>query len=87
MNILAIDDNVFALEDLVSAVKEACPRDDVHVFFRPSELLDLAKKTVCGIVFMDIEMWGINGIEFVTCLSRIILYNINFPDIDKMKRH
>jgi two-component SAPR family response regulator len=71
MNIFAIDDNVLALEDLVSAVKEACPHDDVHGFSRPSELLDFAKKTVCDIAFLDIEIWGMNGIELARKLKEI----------------
>jgi two-component SAPR family response regulator len=71
MNILAIDDNVLALEDLVSAVKETCPHDDVHGFSLPSELLDFAKETVCDIAFLDIEMWGMNGIELARKLKEI----------------
>jgi two-component SAPR family response regulator len=71
MNILAIDDNVLALEDLVSAVKEACPHDEVNSFSKPSELLDFAKETVCGIAFLDIEMWGMNGIELAHKLKEI----------------
>jgi len=71
MNILAIDDNVLALEELVSSIKEACPNDQVHSFSKPSELLDFAKKNICGIAFLDIEMWGINGIELAQKLKKI----------------
>jgi len=71
MNILAIDDNVLALEELVSAVKEACPNDVVHGFSKPSELLAFAKENVCGIAFLDIEMWGMNGIELAQKLKDI----------------
>jgi len=71
MNILAIDDNVLALEELVSAVKEACPLDDIHDFSKPSELLDFAKKTICDIAFLDIEMWGMNGIELAKKLKEV----------------
>jgi DNA-binding LytR/AlgR family response regulator len=71
MNILAIDDNILALEDLVSAVKEACPHDEVNSFSKPSELLDFAKETVCGIAFLDIEIWGMNGIELARKLKEI----------------
>jgi len=71
MNILAIDDNVLALEELVSAIKETCPNDDVHGFSKPSELLEFAKENVCGIAFLDIEMWGMNGIELAQKLKEI----------------
>jgi len=71
MNILAIDDNVLALEELVSAVKEACPNDDVHGFSKPSELLDFARETICDIAFLDIEIWGMNGIELARKLKEI----------------
>ncbi|MCL1958137.1 MAG: response regulator [Spirochaetes bacterium] len=71
MNILAIDDNVLALEELVSSIKEACPVDDIHSFSKPSELLDYAKENVCDIAFLDIEMWGMNGIELAQKLKEI----------------
>jgi two-component SAPR family response regulator len=71
VNILAIDDNVLALEELVSSIKEACPDDDVHGFSKPSELLAFAKGTKCDIAFLDIEMWGMNGIELAQKLKEI----------------
>ena len=71
MNILAIDDNVLALEELVSSIKEACPNDEIHGFSKPSELLDFAKENVCDIAFLDIEMWGMNGIEVAQKLKEI----------------
>jgi len=71
MNIFAIDDNVLALEELVSSIKEACPGDDVHSFSKPSELLDFAKEKICDIAFLDIEMWGMNGIELAQKLKEI----------------
>jgi len=72
MNILAIDDNVVALRELVSTVKEACPQDDVHGFSKPSELLEFAKENACDIAFLDIEIrGGMNGIELAQKLKEI----------------
>jgi two-component SAPR family response regulator len=71
MNILAIDDNVLALEELVSSSKEVCPNDEIHSFSKPSELLDFAEENVCDIAFLDIEMWGTNGIELAQKLKEI----------------
>jgi len=76
MNILAIDDNGLAMEKLVLIIKEACPLDEVHGFSKPSELLNFAKNRVCEIAFLDIEMWGMNGIELAQKL-REIHENIN----------
>jgi len=53
MNILAIDDNVLALEELFSSIKEACPNDEIHSFSKPSELLDFAKENPCDIAFLE----------------------------------
>jgi len=71
MKILAIDDNVLALEELVSSIKEACPNDDIKEFSKPSELLAFAQENVCDIAFLDIEMWGMNGIELAQKLKEI----------------
>jgi len=71
MNILAIDDNVLALEELVSSIKEACPNDEIHSFSKPSKLLDYAKENPCDIAFLDIELWGINGIDIAQKLKEI----------------
>jgi len=71
MNILAIDDNVLALKELVSAVKEARPLDDVHGFSKPSEFLEFAKENACDIAFLDIEIRGMNGIELAQKLKEI----------------
>jgi len=71
MNILAIDDNVLALEELVSAIKEACPNDKIHSFSKPSKLLEHAKENPCDIAFLDIELWGMNGIDIAQKLKEI----------------
>jgi len=71
MNIIAIDDNVLALEELVSSIREACPLDEVKGFSKPSELLDFAKERACDIAFLDIEIWGMNGIELAQKLKEI----------------
>jgi len=71
MNILAIDDNALALEELVSSIRETCPDDDIHGFSKPSELLAFARENVCDIAFLDIEMWGMNGIELAHKLKEL----------------
>ncbi|MCL2801104.1 MAG: response regulator [Treponema sp.] len=63
MKILAIDDNESALKLLVSSIAEAQPSAQIFVFSKPTELLAFAKDNQCDIAFLDIRMWGMNGLE------------------------
>jgi len=71
LNILAIDDNKLALEELVLAIKATCPADNVHGFSKPSELLEFAQSHDCRIAFLDIKMWGMSGLELAIALKKI----------------
>ena len=71
MRILAVDDNELALEELVSAIRAARPLDEVHGFSLPSGLLAFAGANDCHIAFLDIEMWGMNGLELAAALKKI----------------
>jgi len=62
VKILALDDNQPALELLKNAIIEARPRSEVFAFSKPSELLKFAEKNDCDIAFLDIQMWGMNGL-------------------------
>jgi len=70
MRIIAVDDNELALEELVLAIKAARPKDEVHGFSKPSELLAFTEKHDCHIAFLDIEMWGMNGLQLATALKK-----------------
>jgi two-component SAPR family response regulator len=63
MKILAIDDSESALKLLVSSITKARPSAEIYPFNKPSELLVFAKDNPCEIAFLDIQMWGMNGLE------------------------
>jgi len=69
MKILAIDDSESALKLLTSSVAEAQPSALVFPFRKPSELLTFAKDNACDIAFLDIRMWGMNGLELAKKLK------------------
>jgi len=62
VKILALDDNQPALELLRQAIIEAIPASEIFAFSKPSELLKFAEKNNCDIAFLDIQMWGMNGL-------------------------
>ncbi|MCL2808433.1 MAG: response regulator [Treponema sp.] len=71
MKILAIDDNEPALKLLISSINEARPRAMVFAFNKPSELLVFAKDNPCDIAFLDIKMWGMNGLDLAKELKEL----------------
>lgn len=71
MHILATDDEQSALNVLVGAIKEAVPLAEIHAFRKPQEALEFMKKTKCDVVFLDIQMRGMNGIVLARKLKEI----------------
>lgn len=63
MNIIAVDDERLALENLVSAIQKAVPDCALHAFRRVSEMLDFAEKHPCDVAFIDVEMREMTGVE------------------------
>jgi len=62
MKILTLDDSETALKLLNSAIAEALPEAEIYAFGKPSELLEFAKGGAYNISFLDIKMWGMNGL-------------------------
>jgi len=71
MKILALDDSEAALKLLVSSIIEVCPDATVFPFAMPSKLLEFAKRTECDIAFLDIQMWGTNGLAVAKSLKEM----------------
>ncbi|MCL2800664.1 MAG: response regulator [Treponema sp.] len=71
MKVLAIDDSVKALKLLTNSITEVRPSAQVFPFSKPSELLAFAKETPCDIAFLDIQIWGMNGLEVAKGLKEI----------------
>jgi len=69
MKILALDDSEAALKLLVSTIKEVKPAAEIYPFNRPSELLAFAKNNLCNIAFLDIEIWGMDGLKVAKTLK------------------
>jgi two-component SAPR family response regulator len=69
MKILALDDSKPVLKLLTSAIKSARPSAEIFAFNKPSELLDFAKDNNCDVAFLDIEMWGMNGLQVAKSLK------------------
>lgn len=63
MEILAVDDEKIALEGLVRCIKETEQDADVHDFKKASEALEFYESNACEIVFLDIKMRNIDGVE------------------------
>jgi len=71
MKILAIDDNELALKLLTNSITEAQPSAQVFAFSKPSELLIYAKDNPCDIAFLDIRIWGMNGLALAKELKEL----------------
>ena len=62
MKILALDDSEPALKLLTGAINEASADATVYSFDKPSELLEFAEGVNCDVAFLDIHLWGKNGL-------------------------
>ena len=71
MNIIAVDDEQFALQDLKQAIEEAAPGCGLACFDAPAGALRYAAETQVDIAFLDISMSGINGIALAKRLKDI----------------
>lgn len=71
MIVIALDDEKMALEVLSSAILKADPTVTLMSFTSGSECFEYIKQNNCDIVFMDIEMRDINGIELARQIKEI----------------
>lgn len=69
MNIIAVDDERIALQNLVEAIGAAAPDAAIYEFRNADEALRFAAEHPCDIAFLDIEMRGISGIELAKRLK------------------
>ena len=76
MIVMAVDDERFALENLVEAIGRASSDARIHRFRYPEDALDFAKENHVDVAFLDVEMIGMNGVELA---ERLKLYH---PDIN-----
>lgn len=71
MKILAIEDERIALEGLVSSIREAEPLAEIYSFKKAGEALAFFSENTCDVVFMDIRMRGMSGVELARQMRQI----------------
>ena len=71
MNILAVDDEYFALELMKSALNEVAGSCTVYLCREVDSALDVASKNKIDVAFLDIHMPGKNGVELARELKLI----------------
>lgn len=71
MNIIAIDDEMPALNLLLGAIKEAKPTANVTGFSDPDELLEYVEDNAVDIACLDIQIYDITGIELAKQIKEI----------------
>ena len=76
MIVIAVDDERFALENLVESIEQASSDAQIHRFRYPEDALDFAKGNHVDVAFLDVEMVGMDGVELA---ERLKLYH---PDIN-----
>lgn len=71
MLVYAIDDEKAALYYLEEAIRECLPEEEIVTFDNPTKLLEAFKGRQADVVFCDIEMPVMNGIELAKELTKI----------------
>lgn len=94
MKVIAIDDELPALNLLLGAIKEARPDSEVTGFSDPDELLEYAKDNPVDIACLDIQIYDVLGTELAKKLKEMqprinIIFVTAFGDYvnDAMKMH
>lgn len=64
MNLIAVDDERLVLENLLEKLKEVQPQAQIKGFTNPQKALEeIENGFLPDVAFLDIEMYGMNGIE------------------------
>jgi two-component SAPR family response regulator len=71
LNVIAVDDEQYALMDLRFSVEKALPDCTLSCFLSPNKALAYAEDNQVDIAFVDIEMGGMNGIILAKNLKNI----------------
>lgn len=71
MNILAVDDEKLALDDLMVELQKAVPDCMLTGFQRAEKALEFAGETAVDIAFLDIELRGMSGLTLAKSLKEL----------------
>lgn len=72
MNYIAVDDEIFALEDFEEVFQEAVPEGRLVLFVKPSQALQYAQSNPVDVAFLDIELGCMNGLVLAKKLKDIL---------------
>ncbi len=77
MNLIAVDDEKLALQQIMRILEEMFPEDCIKGFTDQDEALEYTKKLaekneVLEFAFLDIEMYGMSGIELARQFKEIV---------------
>lgn len=70
VNILLVDDEIPALENLKDIVVELMPNSNIFTFDNYAEAYECATENIISIALLDVEMPGITGVELAKMLKR-----------------
>ena len=71
MNILAVDDEYYALKLMEKAINEAVPCAELYICDEPKKAIDTARAHTIDVAFLDIHMSGMTGVELAKALKDI----------------
>jgi len=72
MNIVAVDDERLALDDVIRCIKEVMPGSGIFPFTDPEEALTFVSRIKnIDVILLDVEMYGMNGIELGIAVKKI----------------
>ena len=86
MNFLAVDDERLALDNLLFKLKKVRPQAEIRGFLHPQKALAEITNGFCpDVAFLDIEMYGTNGIELALRFKEIfpkinLVFVTGFPE-------
>lgn len=63
MKIIIVDDEEPAVKTLIKIINKIEPESEVTGFTSPTKALEFLQSNSADVVFLDIEMYGLNGIE------------------------
>lgn len=71
MKIMAVDDEALPLTLLEKSIRKAVPDADVTTFSLPADAIAAAAQTSFDVVFTDIQMPGMTGLELARSLKKL----------------
>ncbi len=63
MNVIVVDDEKFAMQNLCDKLEQLDEIDKITGFNSPNEAIEFVKENEIDVAFLDIEMFGMNGIQ------------------------